>query len=232
MPFSFKQFAIAQSNSAMKVGVDAVILGAWADIAMSSTVLDVGAGTGILSLMLAQRNKSVNIYSIEIDKGAFVDLQNNVCQSPWHDRIHTINDDFLTHKFPLKYDCIISNPPFFKASKSNIQQNRKTARIADVLSPNVLCQKVNDIINVNGRFIVIYPFDLRLRFIKAAFANGFCLYKQLIVSDKKDQKPVRCILCFTTSRVDKVVQEFIFIKNDDGSYTEDYKLLTEDYYLG
>ncbi len=230
MAFRFKQFSVTDTKSAMKVGVDAVMLGAWTDANNAIKILDIGAGTGLLSLMLAQRNANAQIDCIELNNDAFVDLQHNIKESNWSNRLNAINADFLEYDFNLKYDFIISNPPFFKPSDSKISNSRKTARIADSLNPDVLSNKVSDIIS-NGRFVIIYPFELRLFFIKAAFANGLYLYKQLIISDTKSNPPVRCILCFTKESVMSVSQESIIMKKDNGEYTDEYKELTGEFYI-
>jgi len=215
----------------MKVGVDAVMLGAWADANNAKKTLDIGAGTGLLSLMLAQCNANTQVDCIELNNDAFVDLQYNIKESNWSNRLNAINADFLEYDFNSKYDFIISNPPFFKASDSKISNSRKTARIADSLNPFVLSNKVSDIISDNGKFVIIYPFERRLFFIKAAFANGLYLYKQLIISDTKSNPPVRCILCFTKETVMAVSQESIIMKKDNGDYTEEFKELTGGFYI-
>ena len=231
MSFNFKQFSIQDSNSAMKVGVDAVLLGAWADAVDCRKVLDLGAGTGIVSLMLAQRNATAQIDCLELNNDAFIDLQHNIKESNWSNRLNAINADFLEYDFPSQYDFIISNPPFFKPSDSKINSNRKTARIADSLSPDILSSKVSDIISDAGRFVIIYPFERRLFFIKAAFANGLYMYKQLIIYDTKSNPPVRCILCFTKETVMSVSHESIIMKKENGNYTEEFKKLTKEFYI-
>ena len=231
MAFRFKQFSITDTKSAMKVGVDAVILGAWADANNAKNILDIGSGTGIISLMLAQQNNNSIIDCIEINTVAFLDLQHNIFESNWSDRLNAINADFLEYDFTVQYDFIISNPPFFKPSDSKINTNRRTARIADSLSPNMLLRKVSDIISDNGMFTVIYPYELRLFLIKYAFTHGFYLYKQLIISDTEFQTPVRCILCFTKEIIMSVSQESIVMKKEGGGYTDEFMKLTSDFYL-
>ncbi|MCK5846926.1 MAG: methyltransferase [Bacteroidales bacterium] len=231
MPFDFKQFSIQDKNSAMKVGIDSVLLGAWADIAGSKKILDLGAGTGVLSIMLAQRFNNIEIDAIEIDSSANIDLRNNVNNCPWKESINPILDDFLNFDFSSRYNLIISNPPYYIASESNIERSRKTARIANILTPDKLCNRAFEIIEDEGKLIVIYPFMLREDFIKAAFKSGFFLYSELIISDTINAKAKRSILCFSKEIVVSPKLETFILKIKEGGYSQQFKDLTKEFYL-
>ncbi len=231
MPFKFKQFSITDDNSAMKVGFDAVILGSYADAGKVNSVLDLGAGTGIISLMLAQRFPEINIDALEIDKQAFIDLQTNISNSPWYNRISEINDDFINKSFDKSYDCIISNPPFYIPSKSNTSEKRRLARYADELNPNTFCNKAFNILNSSGELIIIYPYELRIQFIRAAFTNDFWLCSQLFISDTDINNPKRVILKFSKIKPVIPLLEKLIIKKKSGGYTSKFEALTKDFYL-
>ena len=216
----------------MKVGVDAVILGAWANASNCSNVLDLGAGTGIISLMLAQKNPETQIDAIEINKSAFQDLEINFNNSKWNNRLKAINEDYLNHDFDKKYNLIISNPPYFTPSESSISNNRKIARIADTLTPYKIFGKGSSILTDEGRFIIIYPFELRQIVIKAAFLNGLYLLSELIISDTKISKPKRTILSFSNKKCINPKQHYINLKSvDKDIYSKEFEELTKDYYL-
>ncbi len=231
MSFRFKQFSITDDNSAMKVGFDAVILGSYADIHSAKNILDLGAGTGIISLMLAQRFPNISIDALEIDKQAYIDLQTNINNSPWSDIVTALNADFINNKFEKHYDCIVSNPPFYIPSKSNNSESRKLARYADALNPNTLCNKAFSTLNSSGELIIIYPFELRIKFIRAAFENGFWLCNQLVISDTDINNPKRVILKFSKAKPQLPTMDDIIIKKVEGGYTSKFYELTKDFYL-
>ena len=131
--FQFKQFSLAQDQCAMKIGTDGILLGAWTDIPTHiHNVLDVGAGTGLLSCMIAQRHNSAHIDAIEIDAGGYQQCRDNIKESPYSERIHVIKDDFRAHDFLHRYDLIVSNPPFYNGGVYD-DSSRKRARSNDSL---------------------------------------------------------------------------------------------------
>ena len=216
----------------MKVGVDAVLLGAWANASNCSNVLDLGAGTGIISLMLAQKYSEIQIDAIEINKSAFQDLEINFNNSKWNNRLKAINKDYLNYDFDKKYKLIISNPPYFTPSESSISNNRKIARIADTLTPSKIFSKSNTLLIDGGKFIIIYPFELRQIVIKAAFLNGLYLLSELIISDTKISKPKRTILSFSNEFCINPKLYYINLKSTDKDiYSKEFEELTKDFYL-
>lgn len=232
MSFKFKQFNIIDDNTAMKVGVDAVILGSAAKINNNATrVLDLGAGTGIISLMLTQRYGKLKVDALEIDKSAYKDLLFNIKSTKWDGRISALNANFLKHNFEKGYHCIISNPPFYTPSKTNNSEGRKLARYADELNPDTLCNKAFKSLTKSGELIIIYPYEFRVQFIKAAFINGFWLCEQFFISDTDSNKPKRVILKFSKEKPIILLSENLIIKKKDGTYTDEFKELTKDFYL-
>ncbi len=232
MSFNFKQFSIQDNNSAMKVGVDAVLLGAWADAGDCRKVLDLGAGTGIVSLMLAQRFPEVEVDAIEINNSAVIDLRFNFDNSPWGDRLNAINEDYLKYNFSKKYDLIISNPPYFTPSESSISNNRKMARIAYILTPEKIFIRAKTLLENAGKLILIYPFELRENLLKVALLNEYYIYSELVIKDTEKAIPKRTIMCFSSSNSIEPKFNYLNLKSENGDgYSDEFKDLTKDFYL-
>ena len=174
--FRFKQFTVFQSECAMKVGTDGVLLGAWADTHNATRILDIGTGTGLLALMLAQRAPHAEITAIEIDPAAVEQAAANAQNSPWGNRIRIIGGDFGKHIFKEKFDLIVSNPPYFCNSLKNPDEKRKTARHDDTLTQETLAKGIAEIIAKNGTACVIYPTAEGESFIRTA--SSFALHQE------------------------------------------------------
>jgi len=231
MSFKFQSFSIDDTNTPMKVGVDAVLLGAWASKNSSISVLDIGSGSGIIALMLAQRFPNSKISAIEINEDAFIDLTTNINNSPWSDRISPILLDFKSINFEGKYDLIVSNPPYFEDGASKEISGRRTARQTLELNPNQLCENSKKLLNDDSSLIVIFPYSQRFYFIKAALYNNLYLWKELRIKDKFNSEFKRSILHFKNAKVFNFEQEELVLKNQDNSFTEDFNKLTKEFYL-
>lgn len=241
-PFHFKQFTINQDQCAMKIGTDAVLLGAWANLEHHpNSVLDIGAGTGVISLMLSQRSNEETIDAIEIDENAYKQCVGNFENSPWSDRLfcyHASLEEF-TDEIDYKYDLIISNPPFYSptlASPSlpkgeNIMSNsRKIARFNDALPFHHLVESVSKLLSDEGTFSVIIPFKEEENFIELAsnvnlFPNRITRVKGSPTSEIK-----RSLMEFSFNKNGLRINELI-IEVERHQYTQDYINLTEDFYL-
>jgi tRNA1Val (adenine37-N6)-methyltransferase len=191
--FHFKQFTINQDKCAMKVGTDAVLLGAWVKIDSAKFILDIGTGTGIIALMIAQKAHNAIIDAIDVEEGAYLQASENVSDCDWKDRINVKKESlqsYALHKeLGKQYDLIVSNPPYFvDASKPNTEA-RTTARHTDAnLSFDELINGVLKLIKPDGRFCAILPYTEGYLFIeKAEKANLFCNYI-LKVKTKKEKK--------------------------------------------
>ena len=187
-PFKFKQFTINQDRCAMKIGTDGVLLGAWASIANNpNSILDIGAGTGIISLMLAQRSKAENIEAIEIVANAYEQCVANFEASLWADRLfcyHAGLDELLI-EIEEKYDLIVSNPPFYVETNSTRNSARDTARKNRSLPFEELVQSVSLLLSENGVFSTIIPFRQEADFLK--LAKEFSLFPNRITRVKGNQ---------------------------------------------
>lgn len=228
--FQFKRFRISQEKAAMKVGIDGVLLGAWAHLEDASTILDIGTGTGLLALMAAQRSKAM-IEGVELDTDAASEALFNFRNSEWHSRISLTVGPFQTFESSHHYDHIISNPPFFDNSPKPVRLNRAQARHADSLSLDELLGKSIPLLSPNGKISLILPADKeeRLRFLvreKALYINRL----SRVASDEM-KKPHR-LLVECSARPASVDGPAIYIRNAGSfDYTSQYRELTRDFYL-
>ena len=238
-PFQFKKFKVHQDRCAMKVGTDGVLLGAWSSIEHEpKSILDIGAGTGVIALQLAQRSSASTIDAIEIDDQAHEQCTHNFENSDWADRLfcyHASVQEFAS-EMEHKYDLIVSNPPFFKAPKSidaqtqNISQERAVARFTDTLPFKHLVVCAAHLLSQNGVFCTILPHKEADSFIEIAAQNKLFISKICTIRGIKTSKIKRCMLAFSTRQSKPKTQELI-IEVSRHNYTQDYKNLVRDFYV-
>jgi tRNA1Val (adenine37-N6)-methyltransferase len=231
--FSFKQFSIQQDRCAMKVGTDSVLLGAWCPIENNPfSVFDIGAGTGILSLMIAQRSNAEQIDAIEIDEEAYEQCVENFENSPWGDRLfcfHAGLDEFVEEPED-EYDLIISNPPFYTDDYKSENASREIARFEDALPFEDLLEAADLLLSENGIFSVILPFKEETKFIDLAKEFELYPFKITRVKGTPTTEIKRSLLAFSRFEKSTVIDELI-IETARHQYTEDYIALTKDFYL-
>ncbi len=230
--FQFKQFKIIQEKSAMKVGTDGALLGAWANISRVKTALDVGAGTGLISLMIAQRT-STKVLGIEIEKNAAKEAYENIQNSPWKNRVAIKNISFqdFAAASKEKFDLIISNPPFFSNSFKNEIANLAIARHNDLLPFSELINGSVKLLNENGRLAVILPVIQAEEFIELAKHEDLFLSRLTKIKPKATKEPNRFLMEFTKKQT-PLKKDYLIIYNETGTdYTESYKQLTCEFYL-
>ncbi|MBR2244504.1 MAG: methyltransferase [Prevotella sp.] len=218
--FRFKRFTVRQEQCAMKVGMDGVILGAWAK--GGQRILDVGTGTGLIALMMAQRYEDAVVTGIDIDEGAVTQARENITASPFKDRIQILHEAVQQHKGV--YDAIVSNPPYFVDSLKAPDHQRNTARHADNLSYAELMQAAYRLLSDGGELSVVVPFDYKKRMEDEATFVGFFPYRVLGVRTVSGKPAKRYLLSFVKHPMEK---DFQVITLDD----QDYKALTQDFYL-
>lgn len=231
--FTFKQFTVNQERCAMKIGTDGVLLGAWAPLINNpNAILDIGAGTGILSLMLAQRSTAEQIDAIEIDEDAYEQCVENFETSPWGDRLfcfHAGLDEFVDHPED-KYDLIISNPPFYAEDFKTDDSQRDMARFQDAMPFEELIEAAALLLSDNGIFSVIIPFKEEAKFVSMCkeldlFPLQITRVKGTPTSDIK-----RSLLAFTRIEQTPLIDE-LTIEISRHQYTPEYIALTKDFYL-
>jgi tRNA1Val (adenine37-N6)-methyltransferase len=232
--FQFKQFSVKQDRCAMKIGTDGVLLGAWAPIENNPfSVLDIGAGTGIISLMIAQRSNAEQIDALEIDGEAYEQGVENFENSPWSDRLfcfHAGLDEFMDEPED-EYDLIVSNPPFYTEDYQSGNEQRDLARFADALPFEDLVEATDLLLSENGIFAVIIPYKEEEKFI--ALAKDFDLFPTKItrVKGAPTAEIKRSLLAFSRNSIENFPIDELVIETSRHIYTEEYISLTKDFYL-
>jgi tRNA1Val (adenine37-N6)-methyltransferase len=233
--FQFKQFAVRQEKAAMKVGTDGVLLGAWAPIGHQPfSILDIGAGTGLVALMLAQRTDAEQIDAIEIDAGAYEDCVENFEESPWNDRLfcyHASLDDFMEDLEDEEYDLIVSNPPFYTNAFPSGDTRRDAARMEHALPFGDLAEAASVLLSDEGLFCAIVPFSEEAAMVAHAAAHDLFLCKRTHVSGTPDSGIKRSLLAFSRQAPPEVAEDRLIIENARHDYTPGYIALTRDFYL-
>lgn len=239
-PFSFKQFTIEQDRCAMKIGTDGVLLGAWTAIQDNTyNILDIGSGTGIIALMLAQRSIADTIEAIELDGDAFEQCTENFENSPWGDRLfcfHAGFDEFVdeyTEEEPDEselYNLIVSNPPFYSEEVTSGNSARDSARQNTSLPFDELLEGVSKLLTKKGSFSTIIPFKEEVNFIE--IAKEFNLFPKRItrVKGNPETEIKRSLLELTFTQTETVI-DVLVIEKERHVYTNAYKELTKDFYL-
>jgi tRNA1Val (adenine37-N6)-methyltransferase len=235
-PFHFKEFTIHQDKTAMKIGTDGVLLGAWCSVdAYPDTILDVGAGTGIISLMMAQRSDAMTIDAVEIDENAYEQSVENFEQSDWGDRLYCYHASFQTFADEIAneeetYDLIISNPPFYTDAFESENISRNKARFTSSMSFEDLSSSVVKILSSDGIFAVIIPFKEEECFINLLKTKGLFLNRVCHVQGTPKSEIKRSLMEFSF-RPSKIKTTHLIIEVERHTYTKEYIDLTKDFYL-
>lgn len=232
--FQFKQFSLEQNRCAMKVGTDGVLLGAWIPIENKPfSILDIGTGTGIIALMLAQRSHAEQIDALEIDEDAYEQATDNFENSPWNDRLfcfHAGLDEFVEEPED-EYDLIVSNPPFYSEDYKSSNDQRDLARFQDAMPFEDLVEAADLLLSENGIFSVIIPFKEEENFL--ALANEYELYPIKItrVKGTPTSEIKRSLLAFSRNKTIPFPIDELIIETARHLYTPEYIELTKDFYL-
>ncbi|MEG1402390.1 methyltransferase [Bacteroides sp.] len=227
--FQFKQFTVWHDKCAMKVGTDGVLLGAWAPAKDALRILDIGTGTGLVALMLAQRSQAT-ITALEIDKDASIQAIENIERSPWQSRIEVVRADFKSYRPALAFDLIVSNPPYFIDSMKCPDGQRSTARHTNELSYEDLIEGVSVLLGHNGTFCIVIPTDVSEKVKNIALEYHLYPERQLFVITKPGAAPKRTLINFTFKEQDCYTEELL-TEISRHQYSQEYIALTKDYYM-
>ncbi|WP_049815529.1 tRNA1(Val) (adenine(37)-N6)-methyltransferase [Niastella koreensis] len=216
----------------MKVCTDACILGAWFShkIPQDGMVLDIGAGTGLLMMMLAQRSQS-GIHGFEIDPAAYAQCQDNIGQNDWQERLTVFHGDARDFQSPFKYDFIISNPPFFESDLHSASDQEKIAKHSTHLTLEELIRVMDTNLKPDGSFGILLPYHRWEYFDQLARRQNFSLKEQLVVKQSPKHTPFRSILHYTRAKVHFATTHHLTIQEIDRVYTPEFVEMLKDYYL-
>jgi len=232
-PFQFKQFSIQQDKTAMKVGTDGVLLGAWAEVRPEVfSVLDIGAGTGLIALQIAQKSNAEVIDAIELNDDAYEQSVDNFEQSDWGDRLfcyHASLQEFVD-EVEEEYDLIISNPPFYTSTYKELEEDRAMARHTESLNYNELLEGTSKLLAKNGSCAFIIPFIEEENFIKIAAENSLFPNRITRVKGTENSKIKRSLLQCSFVKNEPLMNELV-IEIERHKYTQDYIDLVQDFYL-
>ena len=231
--FQFKQFRIIQERSAMKVGMDGVLVGAWADPSTAERILDIGTGTGLIALMMAQKSNLAQIDAIEVDPEAFNEAVLNCQQSSWNNRIKLELCSFqeFLERTNQEYDLIVSNPPFFSNGLKAPLENRAQARHSDSLPLDVLISGATGILNENGRISVVLPIESLQEIENLVQLNGLFISRLCRIKPNPIKPAFRILIELTNSECAIQESELMIEFEKHHDYTPEYKELTKDFYL-
>ena len=230
--FQFKQFTIRQQHCAMKVGTDGTLLGAWAQASAGiCRVLDVGTGTGLIALMMAQRYPEARAIAIDIDEKAVFQAQENVSASPFADRIKVIEADVQTFEDSEKFDSIVCNPPFFEDSLVCPDPQRTEARHTVSLGYRQLMASAFRLLKDNGRFSVIIPADCRSRLESEAHLRGFFISRLCSVQTTPVKAPKRYMIEFAKHPVNEIDITNGILEQSPQIRSDWYRELTQEFYI-
>lgn len=241
--FQFKQFSVQQDKCAMKIGTDGVLLGAWAPIEHHpNAILDIGTGTGLIALMLAQRTTAQQIDALEIDENAYEQAVNNFENSPWSDRLfcfHASLEEFMEEpeddpsdsELAQQYDLIVSNPPFYAEDYKTENEQRDLARFQDALPFEDLIEAADLLLSENGIFAVIIPFKEEAKFIALAKDVDLFPIKITRVKGTPTTDIKRSLLAFSRTENNAFPIDELVIETARHQYTPEYIALTRDFYL-
>ncbi len=232
MPFHFRSFSVEDDRSTMKTGTDSVLLGSWADVSHAKNILEVGTGSGLIALMLAQRS-TARIDAIDIDPSSVSQAAENFSRSPWYGRLTSrcISLREFSKVTSNKYDLIVSNPPYFSTSlrTSDLQKNKARHRDETGWNDFLSCARI--LLSHSGKLAVILPFSGRNSFCGAALKHLLFLSRETMVFTKKTKKPELIILEFQAEQTGKPVIMELWLRDQDNNFSTEYLEPTKEFYL-
>jgi len=226
--FKLKQFNLKQADNLQKMGSDTMLLGS-SVIGSYSKVLDVGTGTGILALMMAQRNEQAEVHAVEPHLLSFEEAKFNFNESQYANRLTIESKKLQDYETDLKFDLIISNPPYFENSTLGDKSEKNSARHTFNLPIKEFYQYNANLLAEDGKLYLIFPYDLLNIHLSLAKDNGL-FPERIITVNKENKKPIRAIICYTFHEIEEVNESQIIITLINGKYSREYIELTKDFY--
>ena len=227
--FTFKQFKVRHGKSSMKVGVDAVLLGAWAGES-AREILDIGTGCGVVALILAQRFPDALIEGVDIDCQSIEEASINFKESPWSERLDAFKKAFPFIEDDKKYDLIVSNPPYFNSGLKNPSTQREKARHQDRLTVFTLIENCGDLLTDNGRLSMIFPIEFYQEAVARGLEKGLFPIRECFIKDREGSKEKRVLLELGRAR-NEDYREKIILFTENREPTKEYRKLCKDLYL-
>ena len=230
LPFKFKKFSITHEKCAMKIGVDGVLIGAWTDTENPIEILDIGTGSGLISLMMQQKYSNASVTAIEPNEIAFEEAKENFKNAPFENQPQIELTNLKNFKTSKKFDLIISNPPFFEEAVPSGDLNRDQARQAKFLPLQEFIQISTNLLSIKGCFNFVYPTQQTAQILKLAKQADLHLAYTTTVFPNNNKNSKRTLFSFTKTAQVLHADELI-IKNSDGDFTNKYRDLTKDFYI-
>lgn len=228
--FTFKKFTVHHDLCAHKVGTDGVLLGAWAHHQKPQSILDIGSGSCLISLMLAQRFPLAHITSVEIHLESFTQGKQNINQSPFSHSISSLHGDFLQLDLKQQFDLIVSNPPFFKGVYSSGKQERDQARHEHALPHEEMLKKAAALLKPGGHIALVLPTEEADLLIAQSSTLNLYLKEELVVLGHPSAEAKRKLILFSNNLTSCTSKKLV-LRNESNQWSEDYKALTRDFYL-
>ena len=231
--FDFKEFRIDQAQSGMKVTTEGCILGAYACANSPKSILDIGAGTGLLSLMLAQKYPEASIDAVELEPHAATEATANFKASKWSSNLtlHTTSIQDFSGSSGLKYDLIVCNPPFFNNAQRSSNRKKAQATHSDELSANDLIESLLMLLSPGGTAFVLYPLSESQSFEQVVNDTALAIEEELLIYDREEKPVFRRILKVVRSPTSSITTQHLIIKEVSGAYTKQFTQLLQPYYL-
>lgn len=232
--FQFKQFRITQDRCVMKVCTDACVLGAWADATGAGRVLDIGTGTGLLALMVAQQNPEAMIDAVELDEAAVQQARENSAASPFGDRVRILSAAVQDYTADGQYDVILTNPPFFQSDLLSPDAGVNRAHHAQTLSLKDLLSAVSRLLKKSGRWYVLLPVEESRYLQGIAGESDWVAQSHLLLTHQPGRRPFRRLTAYAHASMQPVTnpaEELFIYENDGKTYTSAFRALLKEYYL-
>ena len=227
-PFHFKAFTIFDNTHSHRIGTDSMLLGALVDVECKTFALDIGSGSGVLSLMMAQKSETLTIHAVEIEENAFLEGLNNVKKSPFSPQIKCFHENILSFSSGVTYDLIITNPPYYLSNNPSTQANEREKH-TNIEALQGWFQVIFNKLDPNGNFWIIFPSNETKTYHRLLFETGFHNVAQYEILGKSNV-PVRTIGNYSPTQTAKPHIEQLKIRDENGAYTQKYREITQNYH--